>query len=230
MIFVYFVERNLNMFKYLRRINMINRFRLVVLFFVLTNCISAVAQGIMDVSKKMSFPNDLPIPRFVIKLPDTISGISLRPEDLKSITKEKLAVVKNVEYVELCFSNQLELNLLVKELANYSNLKYLSFAESYGAKITADSIIVPKEIGSYENLVGIKFAGKWKMNYKESLLVFRSLPKLEYFLFENIIQSIPNELKLFKNLKGLSIYNDNSIEFLSKVINSLQKSTLSYFM
>jgi len=172
------------------------------------------AQDINEISRKMSFPSDLPTPRFIINLPDTANGISIVYEDIKSITSEKLEKLKEIELVELRFSSQLELDREIELLPNFPAMKYLVLGDwKYGSKLTGEEIKIPAILASYKNLKGLKFCGEWKIDYVGGLSVLRQLPGLEYLFFESFKAAIPDGMSELKQLKGISFQSSDFVYF-----------------
>ncbi|WP_316751646.1 leucine-rich repeat domain-containing protein [Pedobacter gandavensis] len=183
------------------------------LFFVFVFSVPLFAQDLKEIAGKMSFPGNLPIPRFIITLPDSVTGISIEYEDLKSITAEKLKQLNKIELVELRFSNQVELDQEVELLSKFPSMKYLILGGRYGAKIQTTEIKLPKIIGTYKNIIGLKFSGEWKIDYLDGIRVLKELPNLQYLFFQNFQQPIPDTFKSLSQLIGLSLQSSNVVAF-----------------
>lgn len=193
--------------------------------------LTTFGQTISEMQQKMSHPSDLPIQRFVINFSKNITGVALYYKDIKSVTPEKLKEVENVEFLELGFENQSQLNELVSFLNSFKNLKYLSFTyDDYFSKESTNEIIVPKEIANFQELIAVKFAGKWKVNFQKSLETLKKLPKLYYYVF-NLHDGdvIPKEL-LALNVKGISLYSDKNAEIPTWLFELKNLETLAIDM
>lgn len=192
--------------------------------------LTAFGQTIKDVQQKMSHNPNLPDQRFVINFSKQAKSVSLRYQDIKSITSEKLKQVEGIEFVELGFENQSQLNELVSFLGSFKSLKYLSFTyDDYFSKESDNEIIVPKEIANFEEIVAVKFAGKWKVNFQKSFETLRRLPKLSYYLFQSFNDVIPRELLTVK-VKGISLHSKKKSEVPIWIANLKSLETIAIDM
>ncbi|WP_182953273.1 leucine-rich repeat domain-containing protein [Pedobacter gandavensis] len=193
------------------------------LFFVFIFSAHLSAQDLKTVAEKMSFVSNLPIPRFIISIPDSTHGISIVYEDIKSITAEKLKQLNKIELVELCFSNQFELDQEIALLPNFPSMKYLVLNDwKFGSKTTSNVIKLPKVLGNYKNIIGLKFRGEWEIDYLDGLATLKELPSLEYLFFQNFKQPIPDTLRGLTQLKGISLESSNFAGF-PEWVTALQK-------
>ncbi|RZK20861.1 MAG: hypothetical protein EOO43_10935, partial [Flavobacterium sp.] len=193
------------------------------LLVILTMSFNVVAQDIKDMVKKINFPGDLPTPRFIIALPDSVRGISIVYEDLGSMTAQKLDQLKDIELVELRFTDQFELDKEVELLHNFPSLKYLVLGDwKYRPNKPAEQIKLPKILASYKNIVALKFSGEWEIDYLDGLKIIEGLPNLKFLFFQNYTQTIPDLTNGLKQLKGISFQTSDSIifpEWITKLSN-----------
>ena len=193
------------------------------LLIILTMSLNVVAQDIKDMVKKINFPGDLPTPRFISTLPDSVRGISIVYEDLGSMTAQKLDQLKNIELVELRFTDQFELDREVELLHNFPFLKYLVLGDwKYRPKKPDEQIKLPKILASYKNIVALKFSGEWQIDYLDGLKIIEGLPNLKFLFFQNYTQTIPDLTNGLKQLKGISFQTSDSIifpEWITKLSN-----------
>ncbi|MBC7758592.1 MAG: leucine-rich repeat domain-containing protein [Phormidesmis sp. FL-bin-119] len=204
---------------------------LLSLFFISILSARAMAQDIRDIAGKMSFPDDLPISRFIIALPDSINGISIVYDDLKSITAEKLEKLKKIELVELRFSNQFELDKEIELLANFPSMKYLVLGDwRYNSKTSSNEIKLPEILASYKNIVGLKFSGEWKIDYLHGLKIIKELPNLRYLFFQDFQQPLPEGVKDLKELRGISLQSSKFVDFPEWITRLTKLESISLAM
>ncbi|MES2445839.1 MAG: hypothetical protein V4546_01580 [Bacteroidota bacterium] len=186
--------------------------RFNLLLFLTIFGLTAFGQTIKDVQQKMSHNPNLPDQRFISNFSKQANSVSLRYQDIKSISFEKLKQVEDIEFLELGFENQSQLNELASFLGSFRNLKYLSFTyDDYFSKESTNEIIVPKQIANLKKVIAVKFAGKWKVNFQKSFETLRKLPKLSYYLFQSFNDEIPREL-LTVTVKGISLHSKEKSE------------------
>ena len=174
-------------------------------FFVLVLSVRLFAQDINDIANKMRFPANLPTPRFILTLPDSVKGISIVYDDLKFVTAEKLQQLHKIELVELQFRNQFELDEEVKLLHNFPSMKYLVLKDwKLGAKIAADAIKLPEILASYKGITGLMFDVQLNFDYTDGLPILKELPNLQYLYFLDFQEAIPDVFKGLTLLKGIS--------------------------
>ena len=183
-------------------------------FFVLVLSVRLFAQDIKDIAEKMRFSSHSQTPRFNMTLPDSVKGISIVYDELKYVTAQKLQQLNKIELVELQFKNQIELDEEVKLLANFPAMKYLVL-NGWGVdvKLATPQIKLPEILASYRNIVGLKFYGKWKIDYPAELLLLKKLPNLHYLYFQGIEHPIPDVYKGLTQLKGISVESSNLVVF-----------------
>lgn len=200
-----------------------------MLFFLLSVRVSA--QDIKDVAGKMNFPENLPTPRFVLPLPDSVNGISIVYEDLYSITAQKLEQLKKIELVELRFDNQFQLDKEVELLHHFPAMKYLVLGDwTYGSKSQTTEIKLPKILASYKNITALKFSGKWKIDYLEGLDILKALPNLRYLLFQDFEQPIPDFGHELSQLKGISLQSSRIVSLPEWITELPQLESISLSM
>lgn len=178
----------------------------------------------------MSHNPNLPEQRFIINFSNRINSVSLRYEDIKSVTSEKLEQVADVEFVELGFDNQSQLEELVSFLGNFKNLRYLSFTNNgYFSKESSNEIIIPNEVSRFDKIIGVKFAGKWKVNFQKSFETLKKLPVLSYYLFQSFNDELPKELLTVK-VKGISLHSEKKTDMPMWIADLKSLETLSINM
>jgi Leucine-rich repeat (LRR) protein len=201
----------------------------LMLFFLLSVRVSA--QDIKDVAGKMNFPGNLPTPRFILHLPDSVNGISIVYEDLYSITAQKLEQLKKIELVELRFDNQFQLDKEVELLHHFPAMKYLVLGDwTYGSKAQTTEIKLPKILASYKNITALKFSGKWKIDYLEGLDILKALPNLRYLLFQDFEQPIPDFGNELSQLKGISLQSSRIVSLPEWITELPQLESISLSM
>jgi Leucine-rich repeat (LRR) protein len=184
------------------------------LFILLSPFIPVFAQDINDIAGKMNFPGNLPTPRFAISFPDSVKGISIVYEDLESITAQKLEKLKEIELVELRFSNQFELDKEVELLQHFPAMKYLVLGDwKYGSKTTTAEIKLPEILASFKKIIALKFSGEWKIDYLKEQNIIGALPNLQYLFFQDFQQPIPDLSNELGQLKGISLQNSKIVSF-----------------
>lgn len=206
------------------------RLKSILLLLFTISWLTTFGQTIKEVQLKMLHNPNLPSPRVIIDFSKNINSVSLNYKDVKNVTPEKLKQVANVEFVELGFENQLQLNELVGFLSSFKNLKYLSFTyDDYFSKESTDEIFVPNEVANLDKIIAVKFAGKWKVNFHKSFETLKKLPSLSYYLFQSFNEELPKELLTVK-VKGISLHSEKKAEVPMWITDLQGLETLSISM
>lgn len=193
---------------------MFTKLRLLALSITFFFSIRAFPQDIKDIAEKMQFPTNLPSPRLITNVPDSVNGISLVYEDLKSSSPAKLDRFRNIEVVELQFRNQMELEKELEMLPEFPKMKYLILRDwPYGSKKRDETIKLPRTLGLFTNIVAIQFSENLRIDYQEGLAIINKLPNLQYLFLQDYQQPIPEIKNGFKRLKGIAIYSRESVNF-----------------
>ncbi|WP_432708183.1 leucine-rich repeat domain-containing protein, partial [Pedobacter sp.] len=174
------------------------------LFIVIISSVHLFAQDIIDIAEKMRSLAILPFPHH-FELPDSNIGVIIRFEDFERVTTEELAKLNKIETIQLQFDNQFELDRVVSLLPNFPSLKYLVLSNRINGDTTTKEIKLPEILASYKNIVGLKLSGNLKINYQHGLAIFNELPNLQFLFFEDFPQALPEDVRGFKQLKGISL-------------------------
>lgn len=146
--------------------------------------------------------------------PDPLNSVTLRYGDLKQLSPEKLKKFHQIELVYLHYENQAELEEEVELLRHFTSLKYLVFSGL--EKNTGDAqatMTIPNSLAQYKQVEAINFRKNGNLNYQHGLMLIRRMPNLKYLLFDDLVSPLPDVLRGFEQLKGISIESYKDVQF-----------------